>query len=121
MNWLLFLTVFSGTMACKPEQCPSSNADLVADCEPTVPACEMGLEPRSAESYRGTFGSLSADGSCQSQWPEPILAACTEPLPEGVPDLRGLWADAGHVERIEQCGERVVVTSSGIITIGMPD
>ena len=29
--------------------------------------------------------------------------------PEGVPDLRGLWADAGHVERIEQCGNLVII------------
>lgn len=63
--------------------------------------------------------------------PPPVLAACTEPLAADVPDLRGLWrtrelaidgetppADHPlwqHVERIEQCGDRVVVTSSGVI------
>ena len=49
----------------------------------------------------------------------PILSECTEPLPEAAADIRGLWrgvsGKVGHVERIEQCGERVVVTSSGII------
>ena len=49
----------------------------------------------------------------------PILAECTEPLAEGVIDLRGLWLGVsgwvGHVERIEQCGNRVVVTTSGTI------
>lgn len=63
--------------------------------------------------------------------PPPILARCTEPLVAGAPDLRGLWETedlriAGapapadhplwkHVERVEQCGDRVVVTSGGII------
>jgi hypothetical protein len=63
--------------------------------------------------------------------PPPVLAGCTEPLPAGAPDLRGTWTvvdaftDDGplapdhpirsHVERVEQAGDRVVVTSSGII------
>ncbi len=53
------------------------------------------------------------------RWPMPVLAGCTEPLAEGVVDLRGLWrGTAGgrdHVERIEQCGNRTVVTTSGIL------
>ncbi len=51
------------------------------------------------------------------EWPMPILSACTEPLPPGAPDLRGLWRDptSGHLERVEQCGDRVVVTSAGVI------
>jgi len=52
-------------------------------------------------------------------FPKPVLAECTEPLSEGVVDMRGLWlaetGAVGHVERIEQCGDRTVVTSSGII------
>ena len=51
--------------------------------------------------------------------PMPILAECTEPLAEGVVDMRGLWRGisgrVGHLERIEQCGNRVVVTAHGII------
>jgi len=63
--------------------------------------------------------------------PPPILAGCAEPVVDGAPDLRGLWravaiewADGstpdpdpmlGHLERIEQCGDRVVVTSQGVI------
>ena len=51
--------------------------------------------------------------------PMPILADCTEPLAEGVVDMRGLWLGVsgrvGHLERIEQCGNRVVVTAYGII------
>ncbi len=50
-------------------------------------------------------------------WPLPVLAECTEPLVDGAPDLRGLWLDkdSGHLERVEQCGDRVVVTTFGLI------
>ena len=58
-------------------------------------------------------------GCSYSHFPLPVLADCTEPLAPGAADLRGLWlgvsGKVGHVERVEQCGERVVVTSSGII------
>ena len=59
-------------------------------------------------------------GCAYSHFPLPILRDCTEPLSEGADDIRGLWravsgAKTGHVERVEQCGERVVVTTSGVI------
>ncbi len=59
-------------------------------------------------------------GCSYSHFPLPILAECTEPLGPAAADLRGLWigvdgVHAGHVERVEQCGRRTVVTSSGII------
>jgi hypothetical protein len=59
-------------------------------------------------------------GCGYEEFPAPVLEACNEPLPEGVPDLRGLWVAyegllAGHVERIEQCGNRVVITGGGVI------
>lgn len=72
-------------------------------------------------------GKMAADiakgntpGCGYGHFPLPILADCTEPLPEGAADIRGLWlgvegGHSGHVERVEQCGSRVVVTSSGII------
>jgi hypothetical protein len=62
--------------------------------------------------------------------PPPILAGCTEPLAPGAPDLRGTWKVvaiewndgapvnermAGHVERIEQCSDRVCITAGGVI------
>ena len=54
-----------------------------------------------------------------TRWPLPVLGACTEPLGPGAADLRGLWRSTDparpHVERIEQCGDRVVVTTAGII------
>lgn len=62
--------------------------------------------------------------------PRPILARCTEPLVSGAPDLRGLWIVVavevdgvpdpahralGHRQRVEQCGDRLVVTAGGVI------
>jgi hypothetical protein len=65
-----------------------------------------------------------------TEMPPPFLAECTEPLVAGAPDMRGTWAvvavetdgaddpthDAlGEVQRIEQCGDRVVITAGGIV------
>lgn len=55
-----------------------------------------------------------------THFPLPVLAQCTEPLVAGAADIRGLWlavegGHTGHVERIEQCGRRTVVTTAGII------
>jgi len=69
-------------------------------------------------------------GGYGTEMPPPILAACTEPLVAGAPDLRGLWqvtevvADGeivgdhrvlGHIQRVEQCGDRMVVTGGGVV------
>lgn len=59
-------------------------------------------------------------GCAYDHFPLPILAECTEPLSSRADDIRGLWRGVagghiGHVERIEQCGSRVVVTTSGLI------
>ena len=59
-------------------------------------------------------------GCGYDHFPLPVLAGCTEPLPPGADDIRGLWrgiegGHIGHVERVEQCGSRVVVTAAGII------
>jgi hypothetical protein len=64
-------------------------------------------------------------------FPKPILAGCTEPRVAGTPDLRGLWqvievdVQCGvaprshpayrHFERVEQCGNRLVVTGGGVV------
>jgi hypothetical protein len=65
-----------------------------------------------------------------TDWPEPVLTGCTEPLVDGAPDLRGRWRVTevivednvvpdhpaiGREQRIEQCGNRIVITASGII------
>ena len=63
--------------------------------------------------------------------PPPVLRECTEPLVAHAPDLQGLWEVVevhddsgkvieghpalGHVQRVEQCGNRLVVTGGGIV------
>jgi len=80
-------------------------------------------------------------GGYGDTFPFPVLAGCTERLPPDAPDLRGMWKvvavevdgevdGAGdgapqtappehrayrHFERIEQCGNRLVVTAGGVI------
>ena len=58
-------------------------------------------------------------GCRYDHFPLPVLRECTEPLTPEASDIRGLWigvtGNVGHVERVEQCGARVVVTASGII------
>lgn len=74
--------------------------------------------------------AYTPEGGWTGTMPAPVLASCTEPLVDDAPDLAGLWEvvevdvdgtlEAGHpaigaVQRIEQCGDRLVVTASGII------
>jgi hypothetical protein len=113
-----------------PEVCPSPNPAFSAGCEPALAACSSTTDAVLAASYRGTFGSVGSDGTCQNAWPDPWLSDCTEPLPEGVPDLRGLWADEGHVERVEQCGNLILIVgdnythggfATGVVEDGVND
>lgn len=70
-------------------------------------------------------------------FPPMVLDRCTEPIVEGAPDLRGLWqvisaeragveVEAGdpilsYVERIEQCGNRIVDMGGGTIADARAD
>jgi hypothetical protein len=69
-------------------------------------------------------------GGYGSTFPDPILSACTEPIVDDAPDMRGLWKVVeamvdgsplpehrivGSVQRIEQCGDRVTITAGGVI------
>jgi len=54
------------------------------------------------------------------EFPPLVLAECDEPITPGAPDLRGVWQVyrgplKGHIERVEQAGNRVVVTAGGVI------
>ena len=64
-------------------------------------------------------------GCGYTHFPLPILRECTEPLSEEASDIRGLWigvtGNIGHVERVEQCGPRTVITTSGVIHDGGPN
>ena len=69
-------------------------------------------------------------GGYGSVMPPPVLACCTEALVDDAPDLRGMWCVVavetedgpapdhpvlGHVQRVEQCGDRLVVTAGGVV------
>jgi hypothetical protein len=70
-------------------------------------------------------------GGYGDAFPAPILFGGAEPLPAGAPDLRGTWrvteVEVGgerapeshpayrHFERVEQSGDRLVVTAGGVI------
>jgi len=77
--------------------------------------------------------AFTPPGGWHGHWtemPPPVLDGCTEPLAPRAPDMRGTWRvvsvavdgrdHPGHraiggVQRIEQCGDRVVVTGGGIV------
>jgi hypothetical protein len=90
----------------------------------TINYCELpvlnGSGKKAAAIPKGNTPGCSYD-----HFPLPILRECTEPLPADAADIRGLWIGVegkrGHVERVEQCGSRVVVTSSGLIHDGGPN
>ena len=69
-------------------------------------------------------------GGWRGEMPPPVLAGCGDPLVEGAPDLRGTWRvvsvvvdgeeasghrAVGHLQRIEQCADRLVVTAAGVV------
>jgi hypothetical protein len=70
-------------------------------------------------------------GGYGATMPPPLLAGCSDPLVAGAPDMRGTWKVttvewknghapdpdpmAGHRQRIEQCADRVCITSGGVI------
>jgi len=61
-------------------------------------------------------------------YPAPFYTDCTSPIAEGIPDLQGEWkeqtvtidgtefqASGEYSERIEQCGNRILVASTGLL------
>jgi len=59
-------------------------------------------------------------GASLNVWPPRTLDGCREPLAPGAPDLRGVWECydgrmAGHVERVEQAGNRIVISTGGLV------
>jgi len=69
-------------------------------------------------------------GGWSGAFPPPVLAGCAEDLVDGAPDLRGMWQVVevlvdgsalpghpvlGHVQRVEQGADRIVITAGGII------
>ena len=74
--------------------------------------------------------SCTPAGGYGAEMPSPVLAGCTDSLAKNIPDFRGLWQAIDvqvngvvappqlkvwqHVERIEQAGNRVVITAGGV-------
>ena len=108
--WMIFfssrppLTIDPATLA--------GDGSLLDYCD--LPVLD-GRGKKAAEIPKG-----NTPGCGYEHFPLPVLAECGEPLVDGAVDIRGLWQGVqgtriGHVERVEQCGARTVVTSSGII------
>jgi len=109
-------------------------------------ACSRPAAQAPQRSRAAAPGGVTADdipvahtppGGYGRSFPEPVLARCSEPLVAGAPDLRGIWKTlraeregkplpAGHalysyVERIEQCGDRIVDMGGGTIADARAD
>jgi hypothetical protein len=112
---LLFVVAFWAVFfSARPEN-RTDPATLAGDGS-VLNYCELPLLDGSGK-LAAQIPKGNTPGCAYDHFPLPILAGCTEPLSEGADDIRGLWQQigGGHVERIEQCGSRVVVTSSGVI------
>ena len=62
----------------------------------------------------------TADDATWNDWPARTLDGCREPLADGAADLRGVWEVyegrmKGHVERVEQAGNRITITTGGLV------
>ena len=93
--------------------------DTLAGDGSTIDYCDLpeldGSGKRAVDIPKG-----NTPGCGYAHFPLPVLAQCTEPLQAGADDIRGLWlgvsgGHVGHVERVEQCGGRTVITAAGII------
>jgi hypothetical protein len=113
MSWLVWLGWFSARPPLMTDPATlAGDGSALNYCD--LPALDSsGL--RAADIPKGNTPGCGYD-----HFPLPILAECTEALPAEADDIRGLWrgvsgGHVGHVERVEQCGARVVVTAAGII------
>ncbi len=116
---LVAIAMLAGVLFGYPRPADTTEARVFASSGAAVNYCDLpvldGSGPGAAD-----IPKAFTPGCGWTQWPMPVLANCTEPLATGVVDIRGLWrstspAGFDHVERIEQCGNRAVVTAGGII------
>ena len=74
--------------------------------------------PMNFTPFRSGITRFASPPGFWKTFPAPVLARCTEPLAPGAPDLRGVWTGDNdgktHVERIQQCGDRVVIEGGGV-------
>ena len=111
--WLVWLGWFSARPPLTTDPATlAGDGSMLNYCD--LPVLD-GLGKRAADIPKG-----NTPGCAYDHFPLPILGSCAEPLPPEADDIRGLWrgmsgGHVGHVERVEQCGSRVVVTSAGLI------
>jgi len=109
-----------------------------------LPACSQDAPPpgHAARPANAVYAddipvAHTPPGGYGNTFPPPVLERCTEPLVEGAPDIRGIWkairverdgeltpkTDRLYhwVERIEQCGNRIVDMGGGTIADGRAD
>ncbi len=95
-------------------------AGAVAGCARSDEAASTTRAPSPVADAAATYGE---------RFPDPVLGSCAEPLAAGAPDVSGLWVPRGaeragqalpaddpllnDLQRVEQCGGRVVVTAGG--------
>lgn len=104
--------------------------DDVTDIGTAGGAPGAGPTTTPGRSVEGIPVAHTPEGGYGDTMPPPVLADCADPLVDGAPDLAGLWqiteverdgvVDPEHralgtVQRIEQCGDRLVVTAGGVV------
>jgi hypothetical protein len=106
-------------------------------CSPEAPAQKKDAPASGGVTADEIPTARTPPGGYGLRFPSPVLADCTEPLVAGAPDLRGIWrtvraerdgepVPAGayiysYVERIEQCGDRIVDMGGGTIADARAD
>ncbi len=122
---ILLSGFFAGLMctACLPDAGPrppdTTDPAIFLGDGASVDYCNLPVLDDSGLLVNDIPKAYTPEGYWQT-WPMPILDSCTEPLAPGVVDIRGLWMGSNplvgdYVERIELCGNRFVLTGSGII------
>lgn len=112
------LVVVAGALFLWPRPPDTTDPAIFAADGAAIDYCEQpaldGNGPAAAD-----IPKAFTPGCGWERWPLPVLGSCREPLAPDAADLRGLWVsrdgEGHHVERIEQCGDRVVVTAAGVI------
>ena len=88
---------------------------LVASLTVVAPSAALAQTPAKVVVLASDIPVARTPPGFWKTFPAPVLARCTEPL---APDLRGVWTGDNdgktHVERIQQCGDRVVIEGGGV-------
>ncbi len=102
--------------------------DTEVEQEPTENSAPETVPPVTADDIPV---AQTPPGGYGDVMPAPVLSGCTEPLSDDAVDMRGMWqivgpenenenenegdVAVGEVQRIEQCGNRMVITSGGVV------